>query len=115
MNQNEVVSQGDNKLVSWYGVAGAFHEQANAKNAIAGRFEWFDDANGFQTGTYPTGNTLYEGTFTYEYKWVEGALMRVEYRIDKSNVQYFDKLANKFTDQQQTLTVAFIAFFGPKR
>ena len=115
MNQNEVVSQGNNKLVTWYGVAGAFHEQANAKNAIAGRFEWFDDANGNQTGTYPTGNTLYEGTFTYEYKWIEGALMRIEYRFDKSNRQYFDKLANKFTDQQQTLTVAFVAFFGPKR
>jgi hypothetical protein len=115
MNQNEVVSQGNSKLVTWDGVAFAFHEQANAKNAIAGRFEWFDDANGNQTGTYPTGNTLYEGTFTYEYKWIEGALMRVEYRIDKSNLQYFDKLANKFTDQQQTLTVAFIAFFGPKR
>ena len=116
MNQNEVVSQGNNKLVSWYGVAGAFHEQANAKNAIAGRFEWFDDANGQQTsGVVGPANTLYEGTFTYEYKWIEGALMRVEYRFDKSNLQYFDKLANKFTDQQQTVTVAFIAFFGPKR
>ena len=106
---------GDNNLNKWYGLAFAFHEQASAKNAIAGRFEWFDDANGVQTGTAPTGNTLYEGTFTYEYKWVEGALMRVEYRIDHSNLQYFDKLANQTSDQQQTLTVAFIAFFGPKR
>jgi hypothetical protein len=109
-----VTTCGDNHLNKWYGVAGAFHEQANAKNAIAGRFEWFDDANGVQTAA-PRGNTLYEGTFTYEYKWIEGALMRVEYRFDKSNLQYFDKLANKFTDQQQTVTVAFIAFFGPKR
>ncbi len=110
-----IVTCGDNKLNKWYGTAFAFHEQASAKNAIAGRFEWFDDANGVQTGTAPTGNTLYEGTFTYEYKWVEGALMRVEYRIDESNLQYFDKLASKFTDQQQTITVAFIAFFGPHR
>ena len=107
---------GDNHLYKWYGVAGAFHEQASAKNAIAGRFEWFDDANGVQTSAvYGPANTLYEGTFTYEYKWVEGALMRVEYRIDKSNLQYFDKLASQFTDQQQTITVAFIAFFGPHR
>ncbi len=41
--------------------------------------------------------------------------MRVEYRCDASNVQYFNKLASQSTDQQQTLTVAFIAFFGPKR
>jgi hypothetical protein len=116
MNQDEIVSQGNTKLVTWYGVAAAFHEQASTKNAIAGRFEWFDDANGVQTsGVYGPANTLYEGTFTYEYKWIEGALMRIEYRIDKSNLQYFDKLANQFTDQQQTVTVAFIAFFGPKR
>jgi hypothetical protein len=105
---------GDNLLKKWYGVEGAFHEQASTKNAISGRFGWFDDANGAQTGT-STGNTLFEGTFTYEYKWIEGALMRVEYRIDKSNQNYFDKLANQFTDQQQTVTVAFIAFFGPHR
>jgi hypothetical protein len=106
---------GDTKLNKWYGVATAFHEQASTKNAIAGRFEWFDDANGVQTGS-PVGNTLYEGTFTYEYKWVEGALMRVEYRIDHSNnPDYFNKLADHFTRQQQTLTVAFIAFFGPHR
>jgi hypothetical protein len=115
MNQDELVSQGNTKLVAWYGVAGAFHEQASAKNAISGRFEWFDDANGAQTLTYPIGNTLYEGTFTYEYKWVEGALMRIEYRFDESNLKYFDKLANQFTNQQQTITVAFIAFFGPHR
>jgi hypothetical protein len=106
---------GDNLLKKWYGVEGAFHEQASAKSAISGRFGWFDDANGAQTGTGPVANKLYEGTFTYEYKWVEGALMRVEYRIDKSNLNYFDKLASQFTDQQQTITVAFIAFFGPHR
>jgi hypothetical protein len=41
--------------------------------------------------------------------------MRVEYRIDHSNLQYFNKLASQSTDQQQTVTVAFIAFFGPHR
>ena len=41
--------------------------------------------------------------------------MRVEYRYDASNVNYFHKLASQLTDQQQTVTVAFIAFFGPKR
>jgi hypothetical protein len=114
-NCGEEETCGDNNLNKWYGVEGAFHEQASAKNAISGRFGWFDDANGAQTGTGGAANKLYEGTFTYEYKWVEGALMRVEYRIDKSNLQYFDKLADQFTDQQQTLTVAFIAFFGPHR
>jgi len=93
-------------------VAIAAHEQASAKSALAGRFEYFTDPDGFQTGT---AQHLYEFTATYEYKWVEGLLARVEYRGDFSNQQYFHKLANQTTDQQSTLTVAFIAFFGPKR
>ena len=93
-------------------MAGAVHVQASAKNAIALRGEYFTDPDGFQTGT---SQNLVEGTFTYEYKWVEGLLMRVEYRCDASNKSYFNKLANQHADQQQTVTVAFIAFFGPKR
>jgi hypothetical protein len=117
MNQDAIVgtgesAYGDKKLHNWDGVAAAAHEQATAKNAVGGRFEYFSDPDGFQTGT---PQHLYEGTFTYEYKWVEGALIRAEYRCDFSNVKYFNKLANQTSDQQQTLTVAFIAFFGPKR
>ena len=96
----------------WWGAAGAVHVQASAKNAIALRAEYFTDPEGVQTGT---AQNLVEGTFTYEYKWVEGLLMRVEYRCDVSNKNYFDKLASQSTDQQQTVTVAFIAFFGPHR
>ncbi len=58
---------------------------------------------------------MQEFTATYEYKWVEGLLTRVEYRGDFSNVDYFNKLADQSSKQQQTLTIAFIAFFGPKR
>ena len=43
-------------------------------------------------------------------------LTRVEYRGDFSNVAYFHKQDGKpLVDNQSTLTVAFIAFFGPKR
>ena len=41
--------------------------------------------------------------------------MRAEYRIDQSNVNYFNKLATQSNNNQQTVTIAFIAFFGPKR
>jgi hypothetical protein len=111
-NRDAVAAQGDTKLNTWQGVAVAAHEQATAKSAISGRFEYFTDPDGFQTGT---AQHLYEFTATYEYKWVEGLLARVEYRGDFSNEQYFHKLANETTDQQSTLTVGFIAFFGPKR
>ena len=103
---------GDNKLNTWQGVAVAAHIQASGKQAFSPRFEYFDDPQGFQTGT---AQHLYEFTATYEYKWVEGMLTRIEYRGDFSNVNFFNKLANQNTDQQQTVTVAFIAFFGPKR
>ncbi len=112
-NVDAIAAQGDTKTHHWDGVAIAAHIQANGKSAITPRFEYFDDPDGFQTGG--SGQHFYEGTFTYEYKWIEGLLTRVEYRYDASNVKYFNKLANQSTSQQQTLTVAFIAFFGPKR
>ncbi len=111
-NRDAIAAQGDTLLHDWWGAAGAAHIQASAKNAISLRGEYFDDPDGFQTGTQ---QHLVEGTFTYEYKWVEGALMRVEYRCDASNVNFFNKLASQSSSQQQTVTVAFIAFFGPKR
>ncbi len=116
-NHDAVAAQGDTLTHDWWGAAGALHAQANSKSAIALRAEYFNDPDGFQTGA---AQHLYEGTFTYEYKWVEGALMRVEYRIDESNIKYFAKqthpsLSSGAVDQQQTLTIAFIAFFGPKR
>lgn len=104
---------GDGKLVHWQGIAGAFHEQATGKVAIAGRYEYFKDYNGNQTGL---AQTLNEFTATYEYKWVEGLLMRLEYRGDFSNEAYFTKDSTPLAKKNQsTLTVAFIAFFGPKR
>ncbi len=111
-NMDALEAQGDNKTHIWDGVAFALHDQANAKSAVSGRFEYFNDPDGFMTGT---AQHLYEGTVTYEYKWVEGLLTRIEYRGDFSNVKYFHKDATQMVDQQQTVTVAFIAFFGPKR
>ncbi len=116
-NHDAIAAQGDTKTHDWWGAAGALHDQATAKTAIALRAEYFNDPDGFQTGA---AQHIAEGTFTYEYKWVEGALMRVEYRCDASSVNYFNKqshpgLTTGAVSQQQTITVAFIAFFGPKR
>ncbi|MGD0732431.1 MAG: porin [Terracidiphilus sp.] len=113
-NTDALAAQGDTKTHDWWGAAGALHAQVNAKSAIALRAEYFNDPDGFQTGT---PQHLVEGTFTYEYKWVEGLLTRVEYRCDASNAMYFYSDANESPtkSQQQTLTIAFVAFFGPKR
>jgi len=111
-DSKEPGAQGDNKTNTWEGIAVAAHEQSTAKSAFSGRAEYFNDPDGFQTGR---PQNLWEITATYEYKWVEGLLSRVEYRFDKSNVQYFHKDASDLVNNQSTLTVAFIAFFGPKR
>ena len=110
--QVETCTYGDKYLNHWQGIAGAFHEQITGKNAIAGRFEYFNDPQGFETYT---PQHLYEFTGTYEYKWLEGLLMRAEYRADFSNEYVFSKGVGNYAKSQQTFTVGFVAFFGPKR
>jgi hypothetical protein len=102
----------DNKLNTWQGGAIAAHYQSKGKTAVALRYEYFKDPEGFTTGT---AQNLNEGTFTYEYKWLEGLLTRVEFREDNSNVKFFHKDTNQWVNNQPTVTFAMIAFFGPKR
>jgi Putative beta-barrel porin-2, OmpL-like. bbp2 len=111
-NMDAIEDQGNNKLNTWQGGAVAFHEQETAKSAFSGRYEYFTDPQGFQTGTK---QNVQEVTGTYEYKWVEGLLTRFEYRGDFSSAASFHKDATQMVKQQQTITIAFIAFFGPKR
>jgi hypothetical protein len=112
-NRDAVVAGvGDNLLKRWQGVAFAAREQVTAKSALAGRFEYFKDYQGFQTGTV---QQVDEFTGTYEYKWPEGLLARFEYRRDWSDVAFFHKGNTGFVDAQSTLTAGFVAFFGPKR
>lgn len=104
---------GDTKLNRWQGGAIAAHYQTKGKSAVAGRYEYYDDQDGFTTGTM---QKLQEVTGTYEYKWLEGLLTRVEYRGDWSDTPYYQKNNDDtLVKYQNTVTVAFIAFFGPKR
>jgi hypothetical protein len=96
----------------WSGIAFAAHEQLTRKVALTGRYEYFDDNSGFTTGT---PQDVQEFTGTYEYKWSQGLLTRAEYRHDWSSVAFFHKGNTGRVDAQSTITVALIAFFGPKR
>ncbi|HZP06095.1 MAG TPA: porin [Terracidiphilus sp.] len=111
-NRDAVIAEGDKLLKHWQGVAFAARGQVTGTQALAGRFEYFKDPNGAQTGAI---QHLYEFTATYEYKWAAGLLTRVEYRGDFSNVNYFHKDTASTADNQNTITIGFIAFFGPKR
>jgi len=103
---------GDTDLNHWQGVAVAAHGQVTGTSALTGRFEFFHDMNGYSTGA---AQEIKEFTGTYEYKWAEGLLSRVEYRRDWSTYPYFHKGDSNMVDAQSTVTVAFVAFFGPKR
>jgi hypothetical protein len=97
----------------WVGIAGAAHFQVSKHVALTPRAEWFNDADGFTTGTR---QKLKEVTVTGEYKWDEGVLTRLEYRYDDSNAFFFYRGANPYAAKDQsTLTLGVVAFFGPKR
>ena len=105
---------GDTLLNHWQGIAFAGHGAVGKSGSLTGRYEYFRDNNGFETGTK---QTLQEFTATYEYKMLEGFLTRVEYRYDWSDQSTFHKgiAGTANVDNQSTLTVGFVAFFGPKR
>jgi hypothetical protein len=96
----------------WQGIAVAGRGQVSSTSAIAARYEYYNDNQGFTTGS---AQKLQEFTATYEYKWAAGLLMRAEYRRDWSNIDFFHKGDTGMVDAQSTATVGFIAFFGPKR
>jgi hypothetical protein len=96
----------------WQGVAVSARGQVTGNAALIGRFEYFYDNQGYQTGTK---QKLKEFTGTYEYKWPVGLLMRAEYRRDWSDVTFFHKGNTGMVTAQSTATVGLIAFFGPKR
>ncbi len=96
-----------------YGGAGYARYQLAARTAVGGRFEYFADRNGLFSGT---AQALKEFTGTYEYKFGEGLLTRVEYRRDWSTVPYF--LTNKpgvLSPNQPTLTVGMVWWYGGKQ
>jgi hypothetical protein len=105
----------------WYGVAFAGKIQMNDKNSITPRYEWFKDKNGFETGMVCTAgkdcDALQEFTFTYEHRWTQGLLARVEYRRDWTKLQQpglFQRGSTGSSDHQDTFALGVVAFFGPK-
>jgi len=95
------------------GGAGYIRYQLSPKTALGGRMEYFSDADGLYSGT---SQALKEFTGTYEYKFGEGFLSRVEYRRDWSNVPFF--LTNKpgvLSPDQPTLTLGLVWWVGGKQ
>lgn len=98
---------------TWQGIAFAAHEQFKPSMAVAGRYEYFTDPDGFETGTM---QHLNEFTLTYEYKvpkLPQQIVSRAEYRRDMSNQPVFHQNSEGMVDQQSTFTIGLIAIFAP--
>lgn len=96
---------------NWEGVAVAGRYQVTKMAALAARAEYFKDAQGFETGV---AQNLGEFTLTGEYKFSSIFLTRLEARRDISNVPFFNDINKPNGNSgQTTLTLAFMAVFGP--
>jgi hypothetical protein len=96
----------------WWGIGFAGRYQVNDWFALSPRYEYYDDQDGFITGTK---QHLQEFTMTAEMKMKKGFLSRLEYRRDWSNQPFFDKgNQNGSAKIQDTFLVGFVVYFGPK-
>ena len=95
----------------WYGLAGAAHIQLNKMFAFSSRVEFFNDSNGYTTGTK---QVLKEGTLTGEYKYNDHMIARLEYRHDKSDKAFFDRGAQfAKAKAQSTVVIGLVYILGP--
>ena len=74
----------------WTGIAGYVKYAFNDKYALATRYEYYDDHNGFTTGTL-VGQHFNEVTETFERKVSGSLITRLEFRRDMSNQPAFVK------------------------
>jgi hypothetical protein len=99
----------DGTGVHWQGVALYARYQANSWFALAPRFEWYDDHDGFTTGLR---QTLKEFTITSEQKISGSLITRLEYRKDFSNEDYFVKPIDRLVSGQSTVTFGIVYAFS---
>lgn len=105
----------DDEGVFWWGIAGYVVYDINDAFRLALRGEYFDDSDGFRTGT---DQHLFEITPTLSIKpfWNKGMLdnlvLRFEYRFDHSNEDAFENEDSEFKDTQHTIATELIYYFS---
>jgi hypothetical protein len=98
--------------VFWTGVAGYVKYAFNATSAIATRYEYYDDHDGYTTGTLvPTH--FNEFTATFERLVAHHIISRFEFRRDLASQPVFLKGSNPVLDQN-TLTAGLVFTFDSR-
>ena len=95
----------------WQGAAAYARFQANQWIAFSPRFEWYDDPQGFTTGT---AQSLKEVTGTFEVKPAESFIWRLEYRTDLSNQAVFKTAGGGLKKNQTSVGIGVIYWFSYK-
>ena len=96
--------------VTWQGVALYAKGQFTPYFAVIPRYEYFNDEDGFTT---LVAQNLQEFTLTAELKHSQGLIMRLEYRRDWSDVDFFS-VDGAATDHQNTFSVGLVYSFSTK-
>jgi hypothetical protein len=97
----------------WTGLAGAARYAIGKNAAVATRLEFFDDIDGFSTGTK---QNVKEFTLTGEYKLNGWLMTRAEFRTDWSDQPFFEKKNQpNGATTQPTVLLGLIAYLAPKK
>ncbi len=97
--------------VFWTGAAGYVKYAFNEKYAVVTRYEYYDDANGFTTGTAQHFNGF---TATFQRLTAGHILSRLEFRRDMSNEPTFTKGNGLPVGTQNTLTAGLVFMFDSR-
>jgi hypothetical protein len=98
--------------VFWTGVAGYIKYAFTSTTAIATRYEYYDDHDGFTAGTLAPTH-FNEFTTTFEKLMAHHIISRFEFRRDMSNQPVFLKGSNPVLDQN-TLTAGLVFTFDSR-
>lgn len=98
--------------VFWTGMAGYVRYAFTGTSAFSSRFEYYDDHDGFTTGTLAPTH-IKEFTTTFERLLAHHIISRFEFRRDFANQPVFLKGSSPVTDQN-TLTAGLVLTFDSR-
>jgi hypothetical protein len=97
--------------VFWTGIAGYVRYAFDRNYAVATRYEYYDDHNGFTTGTAQHFNGV---TGTFQHTIADHILSRFEFRRDISNQPTFVKGSGLPVTAQNTVTAGVVFMFDSR-
>jgi hypothetical protein len=102
---------GKESVFSWWGIAAYGKLQARPNWAVVGRYEYLDDTDGGFMTFFDKAQTF---TLTSDHTVAGSLKARIEYRLDKTDHDFFVDHDGDLKDNQSTITVGLVYVFGSK-